>query len=37
MSDVVSEQLRYLGMLETIRIRQMGFAMRFTFDEFVNR
>eukprot|EP01114_Cavostelium_apophysatum_P013166 TRINITY_DN3125_c0_g1_i3.p1 TRINITY_DN3125_c0_g1~~TRINITY_DN3125_c0_g1_i3.p1 ORF type:complete len:2243 (+),score=811.97 TRINITY_DN3125_c0_g1_i3:147-6875(+) len=33
----ISEQLRYLGMLETIRIRQMGYAMRFTFEEFFVR
>jgi myosin heavy subunit len=36
-SPLVQEQLRYLGMLETIRIRQMGFATRFTFEEFYDR
>jgi len=36
-NELVSEQLKYLGMIETIRIRQMGYAMRFTFIEFFDR
>lgn len=33
----VLKQLRYTGVLETIRIRQHGFSHRFTFAEFVRR
>lgn len=33
----VLKQLRYTGVLETIRIRQHGFSHRFTFAEFLKR
>lgn len=33
----VLKQLRYTGVLETIRIRQSGFSHRFTFAEFLKR
>lgn len=36
-TDLIREQLRYLGMVETIRIRQHGYAARFSFIEFENR
>ncbi|XP_062516567.1 myosin-IIIb-like [Corticium candelabrum] len=35
--DYVEAQLRYTGMLETIRIRREGFAVRPTFEEFFFR
>nr|XP_023020766.1 unconventional myosin-IXa-like [Leptinotarsa decemlineata] len=31
----VQRQLRYTGMLETVRIRQAGFNVRLTYDEFI--
>ncbi|XP_043231703.1 unconventional myosin-IXAa-like isoform X4 [Amphibalanus amphitrite] len=31
----VSRQLRYTGMLETVRIRQCGYNIRFTYEEFI--
>jgi len=35
--DLVSQQLRYTGMLETTRIRKEGYAHRPTFQDFLNR
>ncbi|XP_021968609.1 unconventional myosin-IXa isoform X2 [Folsomia candida] len=34
--ETVQRQLRYTGMLETVRIRQAGYNVRLTFEEFVN-
>ncbi|XP_018320013.1 unconventional myosin-IXa isoform X2 [Agrilus planipennis] len=34
-NDTVQRQLRYTGMLETVRIRQAGFNVRLTYDEFI--
>lgn len=31
----VQRQLRYTGMLETVRIRQAGFNVRLSYDEFI--
>ncbi|XP_050309561.1 unconventional myosin-IXa-like isoform X2 [Anthonomus grandis grandis] len=33
--ECVQRQLRYTGMLETVRIRQAGFNVRLTYDEFI--
>ncbi|XP_056644973.1 unconventional myosin-IXAa-like isoform X2 [Diorhabda sublineata] len=33
--QTVQRQLRYTGMLETVRIRQAGFNVRLTYDEFI--
>lgn len=32
---VVSLQLRYTGMLETVRIRRAGYNVRLTYEEFI--
>ncbi|XP_071524555.1 unconventional myosin-IXb-like isoform X2 [Panulirus ornatus] len=34
--EMVMRQLRYTGMLETVRIRQAGFNVRLTYDEFIH-
>ncbi|KAM6937028.1 unconventional myosin-IXAa-like [Xenentodon cancila] len=34
--SLVLRQLRYTGMLETVRIRQSGYSVKFTFQEFVH-
>ncbi|XP_038208030.1 myosin-IIIb-like isoform X2 [Zerene cesonia] len=36
-STKILKQLRYTGVLETIRIRQNGFSHRLTFDDFLKR
>ncbi|XP_023951419.1 myosin-IIIb isoform X2 [Bicyclus anynana] len=36
-STKILKQLRYTGVLETIRIRQNGFSHRLTFEEFIKR
>lgn len=36
-SEKVLKQLRYTGVLETIRIRQQGFSHRFLFADFLKR
>lgn len=36
-SAKILKQLRYTGVLETIRIRQNGFSHRLTFEEFLKR
>nr|XP_026486396.1 myosin-IIIb-like isoform X3 [Vanessa tameamea] len=36
-STKILKQLRYTGVLETIRIRQNGFSHRLTYDEFLKR
>lgn len=36
-SDVVMAQLRYSGVLETVRIRKEGFPVRLPFQQFIDR
>lgn len=36
-SEVARNQLRYLGILEVIKIRKSGYAVRRTFKEFAQR
>jgi myosin heavy subunit len=35
-NETVQRQLRYTGMLETVRIRQAGYNVRLNFDEFIH-
>ncbi|NXN08484.1 MYO9A protein, partial [Indicator maculatus] len=35
--SLVLRQLRYTGMLETVRIRQSGYSCKYSFQDFVNR
>lgn len=34
--EMVMRQLRYTGMLETVRIRQAGFNVRLSYEEFIH-
>ncbi|KAH0632037.1 hypothetical protein JD844_020061 [Phrynosoma platyrhinos] len=36
-TDIVSSQLRHSGILETIRIRKLGFPVRIPFHVFIER
>lgn len=36
-TDLVTRQLRYTGMMETIRIRKSGFAVRMSFEDFYEK
>jgi myosin heavy subunit len=35
--DVVSRQLKQMGVMETIQLRQVGYSSRIPFDEFLRR
>lgn len=35
--DLVTAQLAYVGMLDTVKIRKLGYPFRFSFQEFVAR
>uniref|UniRef100_A0A4W3H7A6 Myosin IXB n=1 Tax=Callorhinchus milii TaxID=7868 RepID=A0A4W3H7A6_CALMI len=35
--ELVLQQLKYTGMLETVRIRRSGYSAKYTFQEFVNQ
>ncbi|KAG8454853.1 hypothetical protein GDO86_001176 [Hymenochirus boettgeri] len=35
--SLVLQQLRYTGMLETVRIRRSGYSAKYTYEEFVNQ
>ena len=35
--DLVRHQVRYLGLMENIRVRRAGFAFRMAYDRFLER